>query len=234
MEKMSDAKELAKSLTDTGLRFNRNMMTCLTDMSQPLGNAIGNSLEIIECLEILKGKGPKDCSDLSLHLAGGMILLAGLAKNHSEGIEMAKEAVESGRALKVFRDMIERQGGDPAVCEDYSKLPVAPCLTEVYSQDTGFVHKIDSLSMGLHCVDLGGGRKRQTDKIDPAVGIVLHKKVGAAVTSGESLLTIYHQESQSKLVDHIKEQILSKDIKVKKEKPAEKPLIFETKVNWSK
>lgn len=233
MEKKEDAIKLADSLTQTGLRFGRNMMTSLTDMSQPLGNAIGNSLEIIECIEILKGNGPSDCRDLSLHLAGGMIHLGGKAATLEEGIEKAKEAVTSGRALKVFRDLIERQGGNPEVCENYDLLPLAKCQTEVKSSTDGFIHGIDALAMGLHCVDLGGGRKVASDKVDPGVGFVLNKKVGDSVDSGETLLTIHHNENQKEHVKKLIEDILNKDIKIQKDKPQVDPLIFETKINWS-
>ena len=154
MEKKEDAIKLAESLTKTGLRFGRNMMTSITDMSQPLGNAIGNSLEIIECIEILKGNGFKDCRDLSLHLAGGMIHIAGLAESVEAGIEKAKAAVEDGSALKAFKDMIERQGGDIDVCENYDKLPVASEETKVYATAGGYIHGIDALAVGLHCVAL--------------------------------------------------------------------------------
>ncbi|TNE95602.1 MAG: thymidine phosphorylase [Deltaproteobacteria bacterium] len=233
MEKKEDAKKLAESLTATGLRFGRNMMTSITDMSQPLGHAIGNSLEIIECIEILKGKGPSDCRDLSLHLAGGMVLLAGLAKTLEEGIEKAKAVVADGSALKVFRDMIERQGGDPEVCEDYTKLPLAQEKTEILSNANGYIHRIDALAMGLHCVDLGGGRKVQSDAVDPGVGFVLHKKVGDKIEAGESLLTVYHNKDQQKLVEHLKDSILGHDIKIDSKKPDVEPLIYETHVNWS-
>jgi pyrimidine-nucleoside phosphorylase len=233
MEKKEDAKKLAESLTQTGLRFGRNMMTSITNMSQPLGHAIGNSLEIIECIEILKGNGPEDCRDLSLHLAGGMVHIAGLADTVEAGIEKAKSVVANGAALKVFRDMIERQGGDPEVCENYNKLPIATEKTEIKATTNGHIHGIDALAMGLHCVDLGGGRKVQSDDVDPGVGFVLHKKVGDQVESGEALLTVYHNKDQYDLVEHLKDSILNKDIKIDSSQPEVEPLIYETNVNWS-
>ncbi len=233
MEKKEDAKKLAESLTQTGLRFKRNMMTSITDMSQPLGRAIGNSLEIIECIEILKGNGPEDCRDLSLHLAGGMVHLAGLADTLEEGIEKAKTVVADGSALKAFRDMIERQGGDPEVCENYDKLPLATEKTEINATQSGYVQRIDALAMGLHCVDLGGGRKVQSDEVDPGVGFVLNKKVGDKVESGESLLTVYYNKDQQNLVEHLKQNILTKDIVIAASKPEVEPLIYETNINWS-
>ena len=233
MEKKEDAIKLAESLTKTGLRFGRNMMTSITDMSQPLGNAIGNSLEIIECIEILKGNGPKDCRDLSLHLAGGMIHIAGLAESVEAGIEKAKASVEDGSALKAFKDMIERQGGDIDVCENYDKLPVASEKTKVYATAGGYIHGIDALAVGLHCVALGGGRKIQSDVVDPGVGFVLHKKVGDQIEIGEALLTVYHNRDQLDLVKNISESMINKDITINSSEPKVEPLIYETQVNWS-
>jgi len=120
MKTKRDAKALAKSIRETAKRFNKNIITMITDMNQPLGIAVGNSLEIIECIETLKGKGPKDLTDLSVELAGGMIYLAGLSKTQKEGIKKAKKAIKDGSALEKFRELIVSQGGSGDYIDDYS------------------------------------------------------------------------------------------------------------------
>lgn len=230
MKESKKAKLLAQSILETGVRFKKNMMTMITDMNQPLGLMIGNSLEIIESVETLKGKGPKDLTDLSLSLAGGMIYLAGLAKSHAEGIKKATTALENGEALKYFREMIIAQGGDPSFIDDYSKLPTAEKTIEIKATKAGFVTKISCKEMGLHCVKLGGGRMKAEDKIDFAVGFVLNKKIGDAVKKGETLLTVHYRPKQEILVQEISKSILTKDIEIKKTKPTKKKLIQEVKV----
>jgi pyrimidine-nucleoside phosphorylase len=235
MKKKSDAVKLAKSLTETGKRFGKNMMTVITDMSQPLGLTVGNSLEIIECIETLKGKGPKDLTDLSVHLAGGMIHIAGLSKTHAAGIKKAKEVIKNGNALKVFEEMISRQGGNAQVINDYSILPAASEVTEVLSPKKGWVKDLNSLAIGLHCVDLGGGRRTSSDKIDFGVGFTLVKKVGDKVKEGDVLIQIHHNKDQTQLVKQMSEKIITEDYKFSKNKPTSlKELIGETKITWSR
>jgi pyrimidine-nucleoside phosphorylase len=233
MAKKSDAKKLADSILNTGLRFNKNMMTMITDMSEPLGRAVGNSLEIIECVETLKGNGPKDLTDLSLSLAGGMIYLAGLAKNHVEGIKKAKAALDSGRALEKFRELIRNQGGDEKIVDDYSRLPQTKLTYEVKAPKTGYITAVRCKNIGLHCVELGGGRKQATDKIDFAVGLYLHKKINEPIKKGDVLVTIHYHEKQKTIVENIANQILKKDFKFSTKKAKTTKLILETKTKFA-
>lgn len=233
MKNKAQAKKLAKSIRNTGLRFGRNMMTVISDMNQPLGNAVGNSLEIIESIETLKGNGPKDLTDLSLHLAGGMIHIAGLAKTHSAGIRQAKAALKSGEALGVFREMIGRQGGDPRVCDDYSLLPSAAHYHVVTATRTGYIKKMNATDIGLEVVSLGGGRHKSTDKIDFGVGLSFHKKVGDKVKEGDPIVTIHHNEEQKAEVSRIADELIHRDIIFSPKKPAKLPsLIYETEISW--
>jgi pyrimidine-nucleoside phosphorylase len=226
---MSDpkkAKLLAKSIMDTGLRFEKNMQTFITDMSQPLGNMIGNSLEIIESIETLKGKGPKDLTDLSLELAGGMAYLAGITKSHKSGVAFAKKVLDNGEGLKWFRKMIEHQGGDGRIVDNYSLLPVAEVKTVVYStKKNGYIHQLRCKEFGLHALSLGAGRTKASEPVDFSVGIILHKKVGDAVKLNEPILTIVHHTHQKDLVDSIKNALLDKDIVIKNSKPKKIKLI---------
>lgn len=234
MSKLSDAKKLAESIRKTGLRFNKNMMTMITDMNEPLGNAVGNSLEIIESIETLKGKGPKDLTDLSVALAGGMVYLAGLAKTLPEGKKRAQQALDDGSALEKFRELITNQGGDSRVIDDYTLLPVAKNLIEVKSKKAGFVTQMRCTELGKHCVSLGGGRKTTGDKIDFAVGFIMNKKIGDKVAKGEALLTIYCHENQKDLALNISESILTSDIKVSLTKPKlKKKLILDIQTKFA-
>ncbi len=230
MKDTKRARALASSILETGVRFKKNMMTMLTDMNQPLGNTIGNSLEIIECVETLKGKGPKDLTDLSLSLAGGMVYLAGLAKSHAEGINKAKDALESGEALAKFKEMIIAQNGDPAFIDNYNLLPMAAKKIEVKAKSSGYINRIACKEMGLHCVRLGGGRSKADDKIDFGVGFTLNKKVGDLVKKNDSLLTVHYNENQKSIVDSIIKEITTNDIVIKKTKPTKKKLIQDIKV----
>lgn len=234
MAKLSDAKKLAASIRETGLRFNKNMMTMITDMSEPLGCAVGNSLEIIESIETLKNKGPNDITELSVSLAGGMIYLAGLAKSHKDGIKRASEALESGAALEKFRDFIKQQGGDARVIDDYSLLPTTTSTYEVKSTKTGFVTRMDCKALGLHCVRLGGGRQKADDVIDFAVGFVMNKKIGDKVKKGEALVVIHCHHNQMAIAEEISLAMTKKDIIIQATKPrAKKKLIIEVQTKFA-
>ncbi len=234
MKNKTQARQLAKSIRETGKRFGKNMLTTLTDMNQPLGNAVGNSLEIIESIETLKGNGPKDLTNLSLHLAGGMIFLAGLSKTHEAGIKKAKAALKSGKALESFRELIEMQGGDPKVIDDYSSLPSAKNVTVVTAPNSGYMKKINNANIGLHCVSLGGGRAKAEDKIDFGVGFIFHKKIGEKFKTGEPLVSIHHNPDQMEIVNKIATDLIHKDISFALKKPEKSsPLIHETQCAWA-
>jgi len=160
-------------------------------MDQPLGNMIGNALEVVEVIEILQGKGPEDLRELCLHLAGWMLQLGNVSKTVAEGKQVSADLISSGKALEKFRQLIELQGGDPSVIDSPQKLPQATQTLKITSTDAGYVNSMQCEQIGTAAVVLGGGRERKEDSIDPAVGIVLHKKVGDQVETGEPLATIY-------------------------------------------
>ncbi len=233
MKTRKDAKALANSLMNTAARFNKNSTAFITDMSQPLGNAIGNSLEIIESIETLQGKGPKDLTDLSIELAGSMIHLAGICKSHSAGVKRAKEMVKSGKALKAFKDLIAKQNGDASYVDDFSKFPMAKCKYEVKARTASYLKGFKTSDLGLLCVELGGGRKVASDIIDFGVGFILNKKVGDKISKDETILTIYHNPDQEQLVKTIEEQLLTDVLSFTKQKIKKQPLIFEKLIKWS-
>ncbi|MDD4975375.1 MAG: thymidine phosphorylase [Bacteriovorax sp.] len=234
MARLSDAKKLAESIRQTGLRFNKNMMTIISDMSEPLGNAVGNSLEIIESIETLKSRGPTDLTELSLSLAGGMVYLAGLSKSHKDGIAKAQAALDSGAALEKFRELIVHQGGDDRVIDDYTLLPQTKSTCEVKALKNGFVTKINCKALGMHCVRLGGGRQKTSDVIDFAVGFIMNKKIGDKVKKGEVLVTIHCHDSQMALAKEIGEAMAKQDIIIAVTKPrSKKKLIIEVQTKFA-
>ncbi len=191
MERFGDACELGELMVEIGKADGKKTIAVVTDMSQPLGLAVGNSLEVIEAIETLKGKGPKDITELALHLASHMIYVGEKAASPEEGYRLAKEALESGAALKKLAAFIKGQGGDPNVIDDYSLFPQASCRTEIPAAADGYVCGIEARSIGLASQHSGAGRATKEDRIDLAAGIVLHKKVGDAVKKGELLATVY-------------------------------------------
>ena len=192
MKSEKDAAFLAELMVETGERMGKHVVALITDMDQPLGNMIGNALEVVEVVEVLRGGGPEDLRELCLELAGWMLHLGGVSKTVAEGKQQSANLISSGKALDRFRQMVELQGGDPRVIDDAKRLPQAQHTTQVRSPRAGYLSAMQCEQIGTACVILGGGRERKEDSVDPAVGIVLHKKVGDRVTSGEALATIYY------------------------------------------
>ena len=191
MESFEDACELGELMVEIGKADGKKTIAIVTDMNQPLGLAVGNSLEVIEAIETLKGRGPDDITELSLTLASYMIYVGEKAESPEEGYRMAKEALESGAGLKKLTEFIEGQGGDTYVVQDHRLFPRPTCLAEIHSEMDGFVGEIDARSIGLASQHSGAGRATKEDKIDLSAGIMLYKKVGDAVNKGDLLATIF-------------------------------------------
>jgi pyrimidine-nucleoside phosphorylase len=206
MKKKEDAVFLAELMVETGQRMGKNMVALITDMDEPLGLKVGNSLEVEEVIEVLRGAGPEDLRELCLELAAWMIRIgSGETLQHAK--QTAHQLIRSGKALEKFREMVALQGGDVRVVDDPKNLPQAKHRMEVASPQNGYVAKIQCEQVGTACVILGGGRERKEDAVDPAVGIVLHKKVGDEVGVGEPLCTIhYNSEPRAIRARHLLEQ----------------------------
>ena len=192
MKSEKDAAFLAELMVETGERMGKQVVALITDMDQPLGNMIGNALEVVEVVEVLRGGGPEDLRELCLVLAGWMLHLGGVAKSVAEGKQQSAKLISSGKALERFRQMVELQGGDARVIDDAKRLPQSQHTMQVRSTKAGEVASIQCEQVGTACVILGGGRERKEDSVDPAVGIVLHKKVGDRVAAGEAVATVYY------------------------------------------
>lgn len=202
MKEEADAVKLANALVKIGKSVGMNCMALISDMNQPLGNMVGNALEIQESIAILKGEGPEDITELVMTLGSQMVVLAKKAATLAEARAKLEEVVANGSALEVFRQMIVAQGGDPRVIEDPTLMPQAKYHFELPAPQAGYLTKMTADEIGIAAMLLGGGRQAKTDVIDYAVGIELHKKVGDAVAEGESLLTIH---SNTEDVANIKE-----------------------------
>ena len=192
MKEEKDAVFLAELMVETGERMGMSMVALITDMNQPLGLKVGNALEVIECIDVLRGQGPADLRELCLELAAWMFYLSGVATTVAQAKLDAAKLLDSGQALERFRRMVVLQDGDPAVIDDPSKLPTAQHTQVVTSPKSGYVTAMNCEAVGTACVVLGGGREKKEDSVDPAVGIVLHRKVGDAVAAGEPLCTVHY------------------------------------------
>ena len=191
MKKEEDAVFLAELMVETGERMGKSVVALITNMDQPLGTHVGNSLEVIEVLEVLGGGGSGDLKELCIELGGWMLHLGGAAATVAQGKLEAERLIASGKALEKFRQMVSLQGGDVSALDDPARLPRARYEQEVVSPRNGFIAAMNCEAIGTACVVLGGGREKKEDAVDPAVGIVLHRKTGDQVAAGEPLCTVY-------------------------------------------
>ena len=190
MKRYEDATALAKALVGIGTATGKQTMGFITDMSQPLGFAVGNWLEVVESVECLRGRNIPDLMEVTYVLGGAMLLLGGKARSIEEGMGLCHSAIWSGRAYEKFLEIVERQGGDASFLEQPGRYPAAAEVAEVTSPSAGYVASFETMRVGLLAIELGAGRKRVDDVIDPRAGILLKKKVGDRVEKGEVLAEI--------------------------------------------
>ena len=221
MKTVEDAEKLANAMVSIGNETGRKTMAIISDMSQPLGFAIGNALEVREAIDTLKGKGPEDLTELCLVLGSQMVVLGGKAATLEEARLMLEKVIENGEALKSFKRMIESQGGNPAVVDQPELLPQAKMVEDVLSEQEGYISFMEADEIGTAAMVLGAGRATKESEIDLAVGIVLHKKVGDYVHKGEAIATIYANNEE--LAECRK--ILYNSIEFKSE-PVERPRLI--------
>ena len=200
MKTLDDAEALAHAMVRIGNNVGRNTMAIISDMSQPLGNAVGNSLELKEAIATLKGNGPKDLTELVLTLGSQMVVLAKQAESLDEARQMLVDAIKTGKALNKFKTFLSNQGGDDSIVDSPEKLPSAKYQVEFKAKKDGFITEIIANEIGVASMMLGAGRQTKEDDIDLGVGIVLNKKVGEHVEKGENILTIH---TNTKKIDDI-------------------------------
>lgn len=191
MKNIEDARELSKTMIEIGNLAKRETVCVITNMNEPLGFAVGNTLEIIEAIEFLQGKMPKDLKQVVLELGAYMVKLAGKGSNIEENKKMLLENIQNGKAYHKFIELVQNQGGDIEYVKDVTKFEKAKIIQEVISTTEGYVQEINAEEIGKLSCDLGAGRKTKNDKIDLQVGIILNKKIGDFVSKGDKLATIY-------------------------------------------
>lgn len=224
MKTPEDAKALAREMVDIGNNVGRKTIGVISDMDQPLGYAIGNAIEVIEAIDLLKGNGPKDLLELTLTLGSNMLILAGRVKDEEEGRKLLKENIENGKALEKLKEFVEAQGGDSSYVNDVSKFPQAKYIIEVKSNKSGYINKINAERLGLIAMELGAGRATKESIIDLAVGIKILKKRGDKVGKEDVLGYIYANDLEK--ANKAKEDLLE-NIEIKNEKGKEIPLIYD-------
>ncbi|CEN24184.1 pyrimidine-nucleoside phosphorylase [[Clostridium] sordellii] len=223
MKTIDDSFALAKEMVDIGDNMNRETVALITDMDEPLGFAVGNSLEVIEAIETLKGRGPKDFVMLCETLGAYMLVLAKVAKDFEEGKTKIKEAISSGSALEKLREFIENQGGDSAIVDDYTLLPQAKEIMEIKAPKTGYIKKIEAEEVGVSAMMLGAGRETKDDELDLSAGIVLTKKVSDFVNEGDTIAYMHYNKLDK--IDSAKERFLNAYI-ISDEKVEEGKLVY--------
>jgi len=207
MKTLEDARVLAREMVDIGNNLNRKTMAVITGMDQPLGYAVGNALEVIESINTLKGKGPKDLKDLCVLLGGYMMKLGEKVSSIEEGKKRIEEKIENGEGLKKFREMIVEQGGKGEEVDDPENLlPKASIKKEIRSSKGGFVERINAEAIGIGAMKLGAGRKKKDDIIDYSAGIILRKKIGDAIEEGGVIAEIF--TNKKNVVEEVEEDIL--------------------------
>jgi pyrimidine-nucleoside phosphorylase len=223
MGTVAEAATLAGWMVQIGKRSGRRMAALVSGMFQPLGLAVGNALEVREAIEMLRGEGPDDLREHCLTIAGYMLHLGGRVKNPRQGRALAAEKLADGAALAKFRALVRAQGGDERVCDDPSRLPAAPCRAILAARKSGNLAEAHAGKIGLASVHLGAGRSKKDDVIDPAVGIVLHRKVGDSVRKGDSLCEV-HAASEAGLSRALEE--MEEAFKITKGKVKPLPLFY--------
>jgi pyrimidine-nucleoside phosphorylase len=200
METLDEARVLANLMVDIGKLAGRDVVALLSDMNQPLGFAVGNSLEVVEAIDALKGGGPADFREHCLHVSAHMLVLGKRAKDLAEGRVMAEKAITNGSAFEKFRVLVQAESGDVSYVDNISKFPRAKFVEVVNAPRSGYISQVQARSVGEASVTLGAGRAKKSDAVDHAVGFVIHKKVGDQVQKGEPLFTI-HANDESKLAE---------------------------------
>ena len=224
MKQVEDARALAREMVSIGEKAGKQMTAVISNMDEPLGCAIGNALEVREAVDTLKGRGPADFTELVETLGAYMLWMGDAAENIEEGAEKVRQVIKNGKALEKFFEFLTAQGvkDDPSV--SIEKLPRADKIVKVCADESGFVGKIDAQEMGICSLILGGGRETKESVIDPAVGLILRKKVGDPVKPGDTLVEI-HGNSAAKI--KMAEEHFRKHYHITKEMPEKRPMIYD-------
>ncbi|MFL5341003.1 MAG: thymidine phosphorylase [Gemmataceae bacterium] len=225
MKKIEDSRKLAETMVGIGNSHGVKTQALLTDMDNPLGLAVGNSLEVIECIETLKGRGPEDLESLSVELAARMVHLGGVTSTKDEATAKVRDALRSGRGLEKFRQIVGQQGGDPRVIDDYRRMPVAAKRYLVAAERTGFILRLEAEPIGRAAMLLGAGRDRADDAVDPGVGVLLRVGVGHRVKIGDTVAELLGRDD-AKL--HLAADLIKPACHIGPAAPPPRPLIADS------
>ena len=225
MQEYKDALKLGKIMVDIGLELGKETVAVVSNMDEPLGFAIGNSLEVKEAIEVLKDKGPEDLRNLCLVLGAHMLKLGGAVKDYEEGKNRLKIILQEGTAFNKFKEMIAAQGGNPEIIDKPELLPLAKHCTKIKANISGYIQKIDSRLIGESAMLLGAGREKKESEIDLSVGIILKKKVGSKVNINQDLAEVYYNDSEK--LKEAKNKLFSSFV-IGDKKPKKLPLILAT------
>ncbi len=207
MKTLKDAKELASSLINTAKSFNKDVIAFITDMNQPLGNYVGNWLEVYETIKVLQGEKVEDLNEVTLNLSGAMIYLAGKAKSLKEGYQISEELISDGKAFDKFLEMVELQNGNTFYLKNPDKYPQAKYSHSIQATKNGYLEKVDNYIIGMSALELGAGRKTKEDKIDPTAGIIFNKKIGDRIKKGEEIVKLFTNKERK--LEEVSESVYS-------------------------
>ena len=224
VKSVEDARQLAQTMVAIGRAARRRVAAAITSMEQPLGQAIGNAIEVREAIDTLQGRGPADLVELCLTLGGQLALLAGRVASLEEGRQLMQASLSRGAAWEKFRQFVVNQGGSADAIDDADRLPRAAYQEPFHATSAGYIARIDSLALGLAVAELGGGRQRKGDVIDQTVGVSLARKVGDAVATGDTLLSVHARDRDA--VDRIRDRLQSA-VQISSTAVAPPPLIYE-------
>ncbi len=222
MQKIEDSIALCETMVAIGEKAGRTTIGLITDMDEPLGRAVGNSLEMIESIEALHGKGPSDVMEVTYALGAAMLIAAGVETDYKKCMNRMQKAIKSGEPLRIFRRFISAQGGDERVCDDYTLFPWSQYRAHLLATHDGYISSINAFQIGMIAIDIGAGRKKKEDKIDHSAGFVFHKKVGDPVKKDEQLVTLFTNKEES--IDNALIK-LEEAVHISNEKPQSRPLI---------
>lgn len=225
MKSLGEAEELAALMVEIGKSLGRNTVALITRMEEPLGLAVGNSLEMKEAINTLSGRGPEDLKEICLSLGAEMLLLAGKAGSTEDARQILDQNIVNGRALEKLTQLIKSQGGNPSVVENYDMLPEAMQKIDIKAPESGYVADIDALKIGLAAMRLGAGRETKESAIDLSAGILLHKKAGQPVSRGEALATLHYNPNRG-LEESI--AMVNSAFAIKSSPPKKHPLVVKT------
>lgn len=225
MHALEKAEELARIMVDIGKHAGKETRAMVTDMNQPLGNAVGNALEVMEAVEILRGDVEGDLKDLIMELSAQILIMGEVHENRDEALEALKKAVSSGAAVERLKQMISLHGGNPAVCDDLSLLPQARKTESITAESAGYITAMQTDDIGTASVMIGAGREKKSDSIDPAVGLWLRKRLGDRVEAGDVLADFYVNDTANL---NEAAELFKKAISISAARPEKKPLIVRT------